>query len=152
MKGKVLAGAGIGVAALLIGGGTYAKTSLETIKAPNGKEVQKVAVEGEVTKNSENGKNHIELKEADGKTYEVHLGPKWYKDTSVNVGDKIKVEGVEKEEGEVGAWKLTKADGSEVVLRTKAGKPEWAGKGKGMGKNGNHDCQQKQMKAQNQNN
>lgn len=123
----------LGLAAILPAGVTFAKTSLETVKTPSGAEVQKVRVEGQVESVSETGKNQITVKEADGKVYTVNLGPRWFKDTAVKAGDNVKVEGLERTEGTIGAWKLTKADGSEVTIRTQAGKPEWAGKGNGQG-------------------
>lgn len=132
MKKQTLAMA-LGLAAVLPAGAVFAKTTLETVKTPSGAEIPKVRVEGQVTSVSETGKNQIQVKEADGKTYAINLGPKWFKDTTVSVGDNVKVEGLEKTEGTIGAWKLTKADGSEVTIRTQAGRPEWAGKGKGQG-------------------
>ena len=133
-KGLIIAG--VTAVSVLAGGAAFAKTSLGNVKTPSGTEVAKVGIEGTVSGVSTTGKNQVQVKEADGKTYNVKLGPRWYANTSVKDGENIKVEGVEHSEGDISAWKLTKGDGSEVTLRTEAGKPAWAGQrghGKGMG-------------------
>jgi hypothetical protein len=137
--GMVIAGS------VLATGTAFAKTSLGTVTTPSGLEVPKVSIQGIVESLSTSGKNQVQVKESDGSSYNVNLGPRWYADTAVEVGDNITVEGTEKNEGTIGAWSLTKQDGTQVTIRTEAGKPGWAGERagsqqKGVG-NGTGDCQ-----------
>ena len=137
MNKKLIVGTAV-TFSLLSTGVVFAKTSLGTVKTPEGTEVTKVGLSGTVESASATGKNQIQVKESDGKIYTVNLGKRGYVDTTVKTGDNIKVEGIEKTEGNVSAWNLTKADGSQVTIRTEAGKPAWAGSstghnGTGMG-------------------
>jgi len=124
---------------LLSAGVVFAKTSLGTVKTPSGEEVAKVGLSGTVESVSTTGKNQIQVKDADGKSYTVNLGKRGYVDTTVKTGDNVKVEGLEHTAGTVSAWNLTKADGSQVTIRTAAGKPAWGGKGEGNGGSGMHN-------------
>ena len=128
---KTLIVGGVVALTLLTTGAVYAKSSLGTVKTPSGAEVAKVGLSGTVESVSTTGKNQIQLKDDDGKSYTVNLGKRGYVDTTVKTGDSVKVEGLEKNAGTVSAWNLTKADGSQVTIRTEAGKPAWAGSGSG---------------------
>jgi|GEM_PF-2036655 len=123
---------------LLSTGVVFAKTSLGTVKTPNGEEIAKVGLSGTVESISTTGKNQIQVKDVDGATYSVNLGKRGYVDTTVKTGDAISVEGTERTAGTVSAWNLTKADGSQVTIRTAAGKPAWGGNGNGNGGSGTH--------------
>jgi len=117
------------VAALVILGGTSiaeAKTNVEKVKGPCGQEKEKVLLEGEVTQTMVENKNKIILKEKDGKEYAINIGPKWYKDVSLNEGEKVKVEAVENKSGQYMAWKVTRENGEEIALKDKIGKSNWA--------------------------
>ncbi len=130
MKKTLIVGTVVAVT-LLSTGVVFAKTSLGTVKTPNGEDVAKVGLAGTVESISTTGKNQIQIKDADGKSYTVNLGKRGYVDTTVKTGDSVKVEGLEHTAGTVSAWNLTKADGSQVTIRTAAGKPAWAGSGSG---------------------
>lgn len=130
MKKTLIAVAGI---ATLLGSGTVlAKSSLGTVTAPNGVQLPKVGIEGTVTAVSGERPHQLTVTEKDGTAYTVKVGP----NATLSVGESIKVEGVEKTSGTIGAWKITKADGTEVTLRTKVGRPDWAGKGNGNQRKG----------------
>lgn len=138
MNKTLIIGAAVAVT-LLSTGVVFAKTSLGSVKTPSGTEVAKVGIAGTVESVSTTGKNQIQVKDADGASYTVNLGKRGYVDTTVAAGDSIKVEGLEKDAGTVSAWNLTKADGSQVTIRTEAGKPAWAGTGGGNGGSGMHN-------------
>lgn len=124
---------------LLSTGVVLAKTSLGTVATPSGSEVAKVGLSGTVESVSTTGKNQIQLLDSDGSSYAVNLGKRGYVDTAVKTGDNISVEGLERTVGTVSAWSLTKADGSQVTIRTEAGKPAWAGNGGGNSGSGMHN-------------
>lgn len=151
MNKRIIAASIVGIG-LVLTGTAYAKSSLGMVKMPNGTEVPKVGISGTISGTSTTGKNQVQVKEADGKVYNVNLGPRWYANTQVTAGESVKVEGIERTDSQISAWKLTRADGSEVSIRTQAGKPAWAGQrgagqGHGMGqgqgfvdKNGDGIC------------
>ncbi|MEZ4743849.1 MAG: hypothetical protein R3B45_15630 [Bdellovibrionota bacterium] len=74
---------------------------------------------------------HLRVKAKD-KTYEVHLGPKWYIDNQeakIEKGDQIKIAGSKiKFDGAdaIIAESVTKGD-QMLVLRDNSGRPNWAG-------------------------
>lgn len=138
MNKTLIASAAVAVTVLSTGV-VFAKTSLETVKTPSGIEVAKVGLAGTVESVSTTGKNQIQVKDSDGKSYTVNLGKRGYVDTTVKTGDNVKVEGLENTTGTVSAWNLTKADGSQVTIRTEAGKPAWAGNGGGNTGSGMHN-------------
>ncbi len=132
MNKTLIVGTAVAIS-LLSTGVVFAKASLGTVKTPSGTEVAKVGVSGSVESVSTTGKNQIQVKDSDGKSYTVNLGKRGYVDTTVQAGDNVKVEGLEKTAGTISAWNLTKADGSQVTIRTAAGKPAWGGNGGGNG-------------------
>ncbi len=138
MKKTLIVGTAVAIS-LLSTGVVFAKTSLGTVKTPSGTEVAKVGLAGTVERATTTGKNQIQIKDADGKSYTVNLGKRGYVNTTVQTGDNVKVEGLEETAGTVSAWNLTKADGSQVTIRTAAGKPAWAGEGSGTGGSGMHN-------------
>lgn len=78
---------------------------------------------------------HLVLETAKG-PLAVHLGPSWYLDEQkvhVDVGDRVRIQGSRVEVDGAPALiarEVTK-DGTSLVLRDPAGRPAWAGRGRG---------------------
>ena len=127
MVGRIIIIMIVGVGMIIITPSTHAKTAITTVTKPSVIDKSKVTVEGIVQLVHKN-KDRITLKDENGTTYEIFLGPIWTEKNVIKVGERIKVEGVEHKNGKITAWTITREDGNIVSLRSSSGKPEWIGK------------------------
>ncbi|MGF1568670.1 MAG: DNA-binding protein [Nodosilinea sp.] len=56
----------------------------------------------------------------------VDAGPRWYQEITVTPGEQLTVVG-EYDNGEFDAYRITRANGEVIVIRSGPGRPPWAG-------------------------
>lgn len=116
----------VGVGLIVVAPTPGAKAVNVSVRSHKVLSKDRVTIEG-VVKLLHKDKSRITVKTDEGKTYLAILGAK--QSDLVKVGDRIKIEGVQSKTGKIVVWKLTKADGTVVTLRTESGKL------KGLGSN-----------------
>jgi hypothetical protein len=78
----------------------------------------------------------LTLKTDDGQTLNIDLGPEWFwsaQGVALDAGDHVTVQAFE-EDGEIKVGQISLGDGTPLQLRDTDGRPLWAGRGRGGGR------------------
>jgi hypothetical protein len=84
-----------------------------------------IQITGQVVRFGERDENEWII-EANGRRYRVDAGPRWWRNLPVAIGDQLTVEG-DWGGGELDAFWVKLANGETVEVRSRSGRPSWAG-------------------------